>query len=366
MPTSRRSPGLAVVRRAGTSQLYLRGTIAGRRIYESLGTDSPALAEEARAAREAEIYRSAVHGTAPRVTFAAAALSYLEAEPRPASTLAYLNRLLKHFGAVIACQAIDQVAIDRACRALCRPDAKPATKLRNVITPTKAVLSHASRRGWCNVPKFEKTRASPARTDWLTPAEAEAMIEAATGRRAHLAPLLVFLFCTGARMNEAVTLQWSDLDLQYARATLRDENTKGEKTRLIDLPPRAVVALANLPGREGAVFRTARKAGYRDTRDSRTVPYGGQVKKGWAACLSAAGITRALTPHHARHSWASWHYCLHKDLLRLKEDGDWSSVTLVERYAKLAPAGMRPQVLQFWNGGAVYVQRGAEGIAKSA
>jgi len=342
----RHSPGLRVVARPGRALLYFRGTVAGQLIYESAGTNDRALAEEARAARETELYRAAVYKTPPRVTFAAAVVSYTESETRPADTLARLNRLLVHFGAKIGCQDIDQVAIDRACKALCRANAKPATRLRTVITPTRAVLMHAARRGWCTRPMFEKSRGSPARTDWLTPSEAEAMIGAASERRGHLRPLLAFLFCTGARMGEMVSLRWSDVDLPNARAVLRD--TKNESDRIVELPPRAVAELANIAHRDGTVFRDGAKRSYRPTSTDTTVPYGGQIKRAWASCLKAGGIARHVTPHHARHSWASWHYAVHTDLLLLKRDGGWFSASQVERYAKLAPPGMAADVRRFW------------------
>jgi hypothetical protein len=38
---------------------------------------------------------------------------------------------------------------------------------------------------------------------------------------------------------------------------------------------------------------------------------------------------------------ASWHYAVHKDLLRLRTEGARSSVLLVERYAHLLPAPMQ-------------------------
>ena len=352
-----RKSGLAVVRRAGTAILYLRGTVRGQRVYESAGTDRPDYAEEARAAREAELYRRAIHDEKPRVAFVRAVLSYLETEARPASTKKFVGRLASHFGPTLTCDAIDQAAIDGACRALCRPDAKPATRLRNVITPAKAVLMHAARRGWCPPPRFERTRASPGRTDWFTPAEAEAMIAAAAGgNRRHLRPLLVFLFCTGARLGEAVALDWQDVDLPNARATLRGvlaDGTRGTKSgadRIVDLPPRCVAELAALPHRAGPVFhsRGPARAPYRRTQASRTVPYGGQIRGAWAGCLKAADIERKLTPHHARHTWASWHYAIHKDAMRLRQDGGWSSIQQVERYAKLIPPSLEDAVRHFW------------------
>jgi len=54
-----------------------------------------------------------------------------------------------------------------------------------------------------------------------------------------------------------------------------------------------------------------------------------------------------LTPHHARHTYASWHYALHKDLLLLKADGGWASASQMERYAHLVPSNLIPQIRSF-------------------
>ena len=344
MPPARRK-GLRVVSRAGTRTLYLRGTVRGQRVFESAGTDDPDLAEEARAAREAELFRGAVHGVKPRVTFAAAVLSYLQAEPRPAAMKLALGKLVRLWGATVTCDDIDQAKLDRAGRALCRATSTPATRQRQVATPTKAVLSHAARRGWCQLPAFERTKGGKARTDWLTPREAEALL--ANANRL-VRPLLTFLFCTGARVGEAIALTWNDVDLQHARAVLRQ--TKNGNDRILQLCPRAIVTLANLPDREGPVFRHRRSAAYRLTNKSRTTPFGGQVRRAWATACSKAGIKPGITPHHARHTWASWDYAVHRDLLGLKARGDWSSVTLVERYAHLVPEGLAPQIVAFWGG----------------
>ena len=359
----RHPPGLRIVTRKGSATLYLRGTVRGIRIFESAGTSDWTLAGEARAARETEIFRGAVHGFAPaRIGWAEAALSYLQAEPRSPSTLVFVQKLTRHFGTK-ACRDIDQLAIDAAGRALCRPTAKPATKLRNVVAPARAVLLHAHRRGWCDAPQLEIAKPGPPRTDWLTPAEAEAMIAAAGRWNSHVRPLLVFLFCTGARTGEALSLDWADVNLQHARLVLRD--TKGGGDRHVDLPPRAVIEMANLGHRTGKVFRQWRGKAYRATEAGKAGSYGGQIAKAWASCLAASGISRHLTPHHARHSWASWHYAVHKDMLLLKHAGGWAKTDMVERYAHLTPPGMAPDALRFW-GCAQIVQAGAERHQKLA
>jgi hypothetical protein len=58
------------------------------------------------------------------------------------------------------------------------------------------------------------------------------------------------------------------------------------------------------------------------------------------------------SPHTLRHTWASWRYCAHRDVLRLKEEGGWSAVSLVERYAKLVPPGLLPEIRAVWEGDA--------------
>jgi integrase len=76
---------------------------------------------------------------------------------------------------------------------------------------------------------------------------------------------------------------------------------------------------------------------------------GGQIKTAWAAAVTSARIEKPISPHTLRHTWASWHYAMHRDLLLLKRDGGWASVAMVERYAHLAPAIIAPAA-QAWRG----------------
>lgn len=342
---------LKLVRRPDSSLLWIVGTVRGQRVRESSGTDDPRLAEEARAARENAAYREAVHGPVRGSTsFAAAALSYLKAGgPHAAPTQTKIGRLVRHFGPRVTCADVNQARLDQACDALLRPGSAPATRLREIITPARAVLSHAARRGWCDVPPFDIAAAPPAKTEWLAPAEVDRLVLAAAP---HLRPLLVFLTATGARMGEALSLAWQDVDLQHARALLRD--TKNGADRPVDLCPRALAALAGLPHRDGAVFRTRSRYERQADGTRREVPGeayaerkeqgGGQVKTAWAGALKRAKITKPVTPHSLRHTWASWHYAEHRDLLLLRFVGAWSSVTLVERYAHIVPATLAPEI----------------------
>lgn len=355
---------LKLSRRHKQGAWQITGTAAGRRIRQSAGTADKRLAEEIRAKLEAELFRGAVYGARAVITWAQACNSYCDVNPPSPHTSDYLRRLTLHFGPKLALKEIDQAAVDAACAALCQPDAAPATKLRNVITPLRAVLTHAARRDWCNPPMFEtpKGAAGNKRTRWLTPDEYARLRDAASP---HLRPLIVFLAGTGARLSEAITLEWRDVDLAHGRALLRD--TKNGRDRLCDLPPAAVAAMSTIAERDGIVFRKRDGGAYPPNGQHS----GGQIGTVWATACRRAGFAGAwqagasgfrwwqpedVTPHVLRHTWASWHYAVHKDLLRLKQDGDWSSVALVERYAKLTPPGMAPAILAAWGMGGMRLE----------
>jgi integrase len=199
---------LKVVKHPQSSILWLSGTVLGKRIRESTGTNDPRLAEEKRAVREAQLFRSSIHDVTPSRTFAEAALAYLKRE-RSDDTKVRLNRFLKFLQDAklqdLRCDQVDQNLIDKAVDAMLRPNPSDATRLREVLSPVRAVLRFAAIRGWCRLPVFERIRQPKRRKEWLTPKEAEAII-AASPR--HLAALFEFMFSTGARRGEALSLVW--------------------------------------------------------------------------------------------------------------------------------------------------------------
>lgn len=336
---------LRLYQRPDSPHWWIRGTVSGVRVRESTGTDRQRLAEEYRAKREAEIYRARLHHEPAPVTFAAAALSYLDIAERSPATRHRLGRLLPAIGPKRTVRQIDQALLDDIAGAVLRHGAAPATKLREVVTPIRSVLDHAARRGWCSAPRFERVKLPPGRTLWLTPGEAETII-AASAR--HLAPLLTWLFCTGCRLGEALALEWSAFDGDFDHVTILQSKTG--RDRLVEIPPRGLRAIEMATdlvpaGRlVGRVFR-------RDDGE----PYaakdglgGGQIKKAWAGALRRSEVAKPATPHTCRHSWASWRYACHHDLLRLRDEGGWRSVDLVERYAHLAPDGIAEEARRFW------------------
>jgi integrase len=199
---------LRIISRPGSKILWLSGTVRGQRIRESTGTNNHQLAEEKRAAREAEVYRSDVLGVKVSRSFAEGAISYLK-RGRSEDTKRRLHRFLGYLKKIgkenVACDRVNQDMLDHACDALLRPGAADTTRLREVVSPVRAVLRHAAVRGWCTLPVFETIRQGKRRKEWLTPGEAEAIIGASP---THLVPVFEFMFCTGARRGEVLGLDW--------------------------------------------------------------------------------------------------------------------------------------------------------------
>jgi integrase len=177
----------------------------------------------------------------------------------------------------------------------------------------------------------------------------------------HLRPLLVFLMTAGARMSEALELDWRHVDLRGRRVVLI--KTKTGQARHVDLAPRALAALKRLEHRDGRVFRPVYSVRDDGSRRREGIGYhdngrtgGGQIKTAWAAACRRAGLPGAwvnwkdgkgatrrrwvpeLHPHDLRHTWATWHYAAYRDLLRLQAAGGWSGPGQVTRYAHLLPA----------------------------
>jgi integrase len=349
---------------------YLRGTVRGRSVFETTGTSEIDQAEELRAAREAELFKASIYGEGVAVSFERAALNYLEFEEREPWTKTYVGRLAKHFGRTLIAK-IDQNAAEIAVRAVVGADAAPATKVRAIYGPLTAILRHAAARGECSPPMFRRPKLPRGKTRWLAPAEALALM---AGSAPHLRPLLHFLLCTGARLSEALYLDWSDVDLPAAKAVFRD--TKNGRDRAAALTPDAILTLANLPRsddgvRAGPVFRRDDGEPYVD----RVGLEGGQIKTAFNGACRRAGLIAwehnegesaaattavaegpstpvrwraTVTPHDLRHTWATWFYAITKDTLLLKAEGGWFESRMVERYAHLMPSELVPEISRVW------------------
>ena len=235
--------------------------------------------------------------------------------------------------------------------------------LRQVITPIRALLRYAAEHEMvATLPIIKKPKVAKPPKECLLPSQVVALIRAAAP---HVRPMLAFAVATGARPSEHLDLTWKEVDLRGKRVRLSLKGPDGQrKIRHYDMPSVALAALESLPHREGAVFRTRKGTRYRDTGRSG----GGQFKVAWSGACQRSGLPGEVrcynrkdrqtgracerfapehTPYVLRHSWASWHYCIHKDLKLLESDGGWESQAMLDVYVHLLPAAYRDEVIAF-------------------
>ncbi|WP_352518085.1 site-specific integrase [Mesorhizobium sp. M0046] len=322
---------LAVISKSGRKYLYLRGTINGKRYDESTGTSNRRIAEAYRAKREREIHLEAINGETATATFEQAVAYYLE----QGGDRRFIDPLLEHFSGKWLSQ-IKQEQIDRAATKL-YPRSKGSTRNRQVYSPMSAVLNCSARLGWCQPPHINRPRAEPTRTRWLSKTEAAKLISSAAP---HLRPLLSFLFLTGARIGEALSLEWSNIDL--VRGQVQFINTKNGTSRGMPLHWSLVWELARLKNREGKVFRRADDQPYVAPGaygiDDKSA--GSRIKTAFRTALRRAGVTD-FRPHDCRHTWATWHYIANRDVSALMRLGGWKTMSMVMRYAHVNVAELK-------------------------
>jgi len=200
--------------------------------------------------------------------------------------------------------------------------------VRQFYVPVSAVLTHAAKRGWCTKLIIERPKTPPGRNRWITLAESNRLLDACAN---HFRPLVMFLIYTGARVGEALWLDWRHVDLQ--RGHVMFPRTKNGDARGVPLHPRLLAELANLPHRDGEVFRRPDGSPYErraeDEDENRSA--GARIKTAFRGACRHARITD-FHPHDCRHTFATWHYAHNRNLTALMRLGGWRDVKSVIRY----------------------------------
>lgn len=260
---------------------HYRGTVAGRLIRGSAKTASKEIAQRIAAELEGRTWKG--HFDPQSIlTFAQAAMMYRQAQKSDR-----FLREIEDYWKEMPVKDITAGAIQDCAIAL-YPNAGPATRNRQAIVPTQAVINHAAKRGFCHHIKVERFEAKqrkvrePVTWEWV-----QAFMAAAN--KPNLAALCCFMYLTGARISQALAVQWSDVDFKSGKVLIR-ATEKGDDDRKAHMPSELIAALANIPGdRAGAVF------GFRSRGNCRTQ---------WNGACHRAGIRR-LSYHACRHGFAT-------------------------------------------------------------
>lgn len=301
---------LKLYRRHGSKIWHYRGTIAGRRIRGSTKTEDKARAQRIASEREQREWTRHLDGPGSTLTFADAAIAYRQA----GKPTRFLERVEDYWRDTLVRDITDQAV--RAAAIKLYPAGSAATRNRQAIVPTQAVINYAAENGWCaylKVKRFKVERKikEPATLEWVEAFAANAS--------PHLGALCLFMFATGARISEAIAVTWGDVNLSARIVTIRQ--TKIGEERIAHLQPRLVAALSNIPSNrkpDERVFRYAHRE---------------NVRKVWDAAIARAGIKR-LSPHSCRHGFATAMLHAGVDVKTVAKMGGWKDVaTLVKTYA---------------------------------
>ncbi|TCP43958.1 tyrosine-type recombinase/integrase [Rhodovulum marinum] len=326
---------LKLFRRKPGGNWIIRGKLAGKSVYESSGTSERRLAEAKRVRLEREILERECLGREATITFAEAALAYVEAGGSPR----FLDRILRYAGPDTLLRDVNNAWVREAAEAL-YPDCAPATIDRQLVTPVSAVVNMAAEDDLCPPRRFRKRAKDRARVRWITPEEAEALLAAVRELQPHTLRPVALMLGGGLRSGEA--LRVARADIREATGEVWIPETKNGEPRMIRLPRRALDLLRAEPlPEEGPVCRTPKGEPYVLRENG-----GGQIAAAFAKVVAAADLDpREVTPHVLRHTWATWYHAATRDFGALMDLGGWKTPAMANRYRKLAPEDLADRLL---------------------
>lgn len=318
--------------------------VEGRRIRRRLGLREKrdrALAQKKAEQLWREAWTEALEEPVrPRATpFYAAARAYVA----DGGEARFLGPLVEFFGPGTTIDEIGPAELTQAAEAL-YPGRAPDTIRRQVRVPVSAVIRHA--RGERRRPSTDRPR-----TRWLTPEEAERLLDAAARltlprhpepERYTLAKIAAMLG-TGMRTGECFAAETRHYNPATRQLWIPAEEAGAGKTagaaRWVRFPARAVELMGPLPV-AGRMFRTPYGQPIQLRRGG-----GGQMQAAFARAREAAGLGADVTPYVLRHTWATWFYAQTLDFGGLMDQGGWRKADMANRYRKLAPDDLADRLL---------------------
>ncbi len=302
-------------------KLYLRnktwwvsGTINGERVRESTGHTDKKRAQSWASKRQWELEQVAVFGTEAVLTFGAAMNYYIDGGKEQRFLLPLLDEWEHRLVKDIAPGDV----IDLANKLY--PKASAATKNRQVITPVMAIIRFNAQRGRCApllVKRFDTKKIVKRRTAtwaWVNKLKPHA--------KPKIVALVLFLANTAARIGDALSLTWGNVNLDEAEVMLLD--TKNGEDRLVKLRPATVKALRSIMPKKASAGATVFE--FYDRSD---------VARQLKTACKKAGIDYIPTHGIGRRLFATTMNRAGIDPRTAAEAGGWKSVRLyMEVYAQ--------------------------------
>ena len=360
--------GIHVIVRDGFWHVHGTLRVQGQsiRVRKTLGIPASRPEEDAIAARnkiENDLINQVIHGIKPDLSFAEAALRYLEKPRRRAlgpRSLQIVKEVSKHFG-LRSLSAINSSAIADYVRL--KHAGKKAESAERYLTALYAVLRYAHRMEWIDrVPHVERDKAARGHKrqpnkGYLLAKEIELLVDCSAD---HLRPLLATLASAGSRVTETLYVPIKNFDLTRGQARFLAEDTKNGTSRWCTINDWAAAILEKSfrrrTDRDAPAFLTQRGVPY--SQRATETGCGGQIKQGFATAASRAAaiiadkwktpdrarLVRKATPHWLRHSMASDLAARGVGIKTLMDAGGWLDTRSVTHYLHGVPDAVRSAI----------------------
>ncbi|HYE72669.1 MAG TPA: site-specific integrase [Blastocatellia bacterium] len=210
-----------------------------------------------------------------------------------------LKTLVAHFGRKsikhITHSDLEQFKLQRLSQKTWRGDVRSHADVNCDLQLMPIVLNFARKQQWLVKSPFDhgssliNTAHEKHRDRVLTrDEEARLLLACETKSRQHIRPILIALLDTALRRGKALSLRWSDVDLEAGVIRVRATIAKTAKSRVVPITSRLRVELTRLKSQA--------------PDDPNLSVFGvGDFKKAFAAACRAAGI-KGLRVHDLRHT----------------------------------------------------------------
>ena len=233
---------------------------------------------------------------------------------------------LGYFGHTIFVKDITPNKIEAYIQHL-RDNGNKNPTINRKLAALSKLLRYAYNMEWTDrIPRIEKTKESKNRIRWLTKEEEQKLLYVLLeANKKEMADLVVFLIDTGARVGEAIRLEWRDV----ANGKVTFWDTKNGESRTIPLTKRAWRTMQELRenGKAGP-FYTINQSAFNHT---------------WNHVRDIMGMTedKEFVPHALRHTCASRLVQAGIPITAVKEYLGHKSIQVTLRYAHLSPAQLQ-------------------------
>ncbi|MBF0335700.1 MAG: site-specific integrase [Alphaproteobacteria bacterium] len=333
---------MAVFKRAGSPNWLIEFTFKGHKVRQSSGTTRKREAEERERILRQELKSRLLLGKVAAMSLGEAVDRYYDTVVLPKGNVGVakrelyaLNQIREMLRPATPIENLTAGVISDYKDHLLASKKAPAT-VNRYLAMIKAILNRANSE-WGTlavVPRIKLLPLSNARHRWLTEEEEMRLLPNCSP---HLRNLVVFLIDSGARLREATTLGWGDVDLdRKPRAVVRFMRTKSGRPRAVPLSTRVEALLRELknerPDGEERVFL------YHAPGSSQPVPFDNPFGT-WDTARRRADL-EDVNLHDLRHTFASRLVMRGVPLPTVSQLLGHASIHMTMRYAHLSNSAL--------------------------